>query len=305
MKPWRTILDAPPERLALFRIAVGLYVIVYLLARLIEAWSTSRATMTSFAPVGLVSWLNVSDPLPVGGAMALYLLTIVFTLAFTVGYRFALTGPLCAFLLLWTTSYKSSFGMLFHSENLVTLQVMVLGLGPSAQSVSLDARANRRSWTEDIPSGWPLLASSLVAIVAYGLAGIAKLKLGGMDWVSGDVLRVQVAYDNLRKIEFGSPHSPLGAWSVRYPLLFLPLGIITMLAELGGPLALIHRHLALTWVILVVGFHWGVLFLMAITFSYPMVGIPFFCFFELEKTKLGRLALVRLSKLLESTAVAS
>jgi hypothetical protein len=56
-----------------------------------------------------------------------------------------------------------------------------------------------------------------------------------------------------------------------------------LLAELGGVCALIHPRLALLWAVLVVGFHVGVLALMAITFAYPLSTVPFLCFFSLER----------------------
>ncbi len=281
----RNILSAPSHRLALFRIALGAYLVVYLTLRLPEAWGTMQAPPHRFAPEGLVAWLRLESPLATPWALFIYLGCIVCAGLFTWGQFFALTGPLLAVLLLWVTSYKSSFGMLFHSENLFTLQTFLVGFSPAARTLSRDAQKGRNSPLASIPAGWPLLACCLASIFAYLVAGVAKLKLGGFDWATGDILRIQVAYDNLRKLEFGSIYSPIGADSLRHPWLFSPLAVMTLVAELGGILALLHRRIALVWVLLVVGFHWGVLALMAITFSFPMSGVPFLCFFPLEKIR--------------------
>ena len=294
---FQEILQAPSERLGLFRALVGAYLFIYLLVQSPLAWQTMNADAATFEPVGLLSLLQLSRAPTLPLALTLYLAAIVSAGFFATGAHFRFSGPLTALAVLWVSSYKSSFGMLFHSENLVTLQTLLIGFAPAARSFSYDRYRAPTSIERKGDSGWPLLFCALVAIGAYVLAGIAKWKLSGMDWATGDVLRIQVAYDNLRKIELGSIHSPIGAWTVSHAWLFPPLGAMTLLAELGGPLALLHRRIALGWVLLVVGFHWGVLLLMAITFSYPLVGVPFLCLFPLENTNLGRRAFARFAAL--------
>jgi hypothetical protein len=295
----RSILQAPPERLGLYRASVGVFASIYLAVRAPGIWSMARGGSGAFEPEGLLRWMNASEP-PVAAALGIYSVTLLLSVCFLFGLYYRVTGPLFGLGLLWVTSYKSSFGMIFHSENLLTLQVLVIAVGPAAHAFSLDARrlsaAGRATEVSSpgIPYGWPLLSAALIAIISYFLAGLAKWKLSGMDWVSGDVLRVQVAYDNLRKIELGSGHSPLGAWAVKYGWLFPPLGFLTMLAELGGPLALLHRRVAFVWTALVVGFHLGVLALMWITFAYPLSTVPFLCLFRLEETRVGKWLSLRL-----------
>ena len=283
----REIVRAPAERLGLYRLAVGTYLTIYLSARLPSAFATATARDASFEPVGLVRWVQLSGPLDPSLAMAIYGLAIVFSACFALGWQFSMSGPLCAGLVFWVTSYKSSFGMLFHSENLFALQALLVGFSSAGNRVSLDSRRARPAQSAGIPAGLPLLSCCLVAIAAYLVAGVAKWKLSGFGFVTGETLRVQVAYDNVRKLEFASPHSPLGVYFVRHAWVFPILGFITMVAELGGPLSLLHRRLAQIWVALLISFHFGVLALMAITFSYPMSGVPFLCFFSLEKSRLG------------------
>ena len=50
--------------------------------------------------------------------------------------------------------------------------------------------------------------------------GIAKLRLGGWAWTSGEALRDQVAVDNLRKHLMGSPMSPIAAPLLPHAWLF-------------------------------------------------------------------------------------
>ena len=64
---------------------------------------------------------------------------------------------------------------------------------------------------------------------------------------------------------------------------FAVLGFLTLVLELGAPLALVQRHLRTVWVLGVWGFHVGVIALMAITFAYPVSGCAFASFFAVER----------------------
>ena len=111
---------------------------------------------------------------------------------------------------------------------------------------------------------------------------------------SGDILRHHVAIDAVRKQLLGSISSPLAGPLIDARWLFGALAIATMILELGAPAAMIGGKVALIWVIGIVGFHYGVLALMAIGFPYPMSGIAFASFFRSER--LGHWAARRLKR---------
>ncbi|MCH2110031.1 MAG: HTTM domain-containing protein [Polyangiaceae bacterium] len=293
------LLVAPPERLALFRFLVGIFSLIYLVARAPGFYQTAHSG-ASWRPVGICELLPILreaalDPLL---ASSLYGATILGAVCFTWGVGYRWTAPLFALLLFWVTSYKSSFGMVFHSENLLLLQVIAVAFSPAQEVASFDARWGWARPSSERGRGWryglPLVAAAAFAIGSYFVAGVAKLKLSGFDWITGETLRIQIAYDNLRKIELGSFYSPLGVVAVRYPWLFPPMGFLTVLAEVLGVFALLHCRIAQAWVLLVVLFHWGVLALMAIVFAYPLTGIPFACLFFCEQTRWGKWFLARL-----------
>jgi hypothetical protein len=131
--------------------------------------------------------------------------------------------------------------------------------------------------------GWPVRAMATITVVTYVLAGLAKLRLGGFAWVDGELLRAQVAYDNVRKIELGATHAPLGAWLVTFAWPFKTLAWMSLLLELGAPLALLHVRLALPWVLGAWSFHLGVALLMAIGFPYQLSFAAYLPFFPLER----------------------
>ncbi|MCA9624638.1 MAG: hypothetical protein KC731_36695 [Myxococcales bacterium] len=272
---------APPRRLATARILVGAFACLYLLLRLPHF--ADYAGRTVMKPVGVVG-LVLREPLPATATWALALAALATGVAFTVGFFHRLTGPLFAALLLWVTTYASSFGMLFHTDNLLVLHVIVLGLAPAADALSLDARGRPEppedSWDR---YGWGLRLACAVTAATYLVAGATKLRVSGLDWVTSDLLRSYVAYDALRKAELGSTYSPLGAWLTGIPSVWPVLATFSLTMELGAPLALLGPRSAKIWVAAAWLFHLGVAATMAIAFFYPLSGLAFATFFPLER----------------------
>ena len=122
-----------------------------------------------------------------------------------------------------------------------------------------------------------------ITAITYLLAGVAKLRHAGFEWLDGDVLLGHVAWDNLRKIELGDVHSPIGAWLAGHAWVFAPLAWLSMILELGAPLSLIHKRIAAVWAIGMWSFHVGVLMIMMILFAYPLSGIAFAPHFAVER----------------------
>jgi hypothetical protein len=278
----------PRERLALLRILIGAYTWIYLVSRAAHLNRVTDYAASAFAPVGIVSVL--SEPLSPFWVHATYVAAVLTGAAFVAGLWHRVLAPVFALLLLWVTSYRHSWGMIFHTDNLMVLHVLVLALAPAA-----DAHAWRPAFLGKLASapldtpavagryGWALRTISLVTLVTYVLAGIAKLENTGLHWALGDALREQIAYDAVRKIELGSIYSPFAGWMVRTAWLFPILGAFTMVVELGAPLALIGTRWAAGWSIAAWSFHVGVLASMAIVFAYPLSGCAFLSLFPLER----------------------
>ena len=270
---------APPERLATLRIALGGYAVVYLLARFVHMIRASRGSAHSFEPVGPVTLL--AHPLPPLLSDLVLVVTLLCGIAFVVGWRFRVFGPLFAAGLLWALSYRNSWGMIFHTENLVVLHVGILALAPSHAALARDA--------PPVPAasaaryGWPIRLMAAVTVLTYVIAGTAKLRNSGIEWVTADILRNYVAYDNLRKAELGDLYSPVGALLVRYGWLFPPLAAASLIVELGAPLALVRRRWAAVWAGCAWSFHVGVLAVMAIFFPYQVLGMAYLPFFRVER----------------------
>jgi hypothetical protein len=277
--------SSPAARLALVRLLTGSFATIYLLVRSPVLADFRNMAAARFEPVGIATLLH--GPIAAQLAFALWAASVVLSLSFALGAHYRITGPLAALAVLWVTSYRNSWGMVFHTDNLLVLHMLALGAAPAAADVlSIDAARRgvaRDAVADDARFGWPVRLVSALTVAAYVLAGIAKLKLSGFEWAEGEVLRSTIAHDAVRKAAVGSIYSPLGGWLVQYGWPFPLFGAFTFVVELGAPLALFGRRLALAWVALALAFHIGVLATMAIAFPYPLSGVALASLLPLEK----------------------
>ncbi len=276
---------APPERLAAFRIMLGSFVTGYLAIRLPVFVELTSRDSNRFDPAGL--FRLVDAPLAAALYLAMIALTIIAGVAFTVGWRFRVTGPTFAVLLLVVTSYRSSWGQLLHFENLMVLHVVALAPFRAADAWSVDARTGDEGAAGGVGAHvryhFPLQLASVIVVVTYVLAGIAKLRYGGLDWVRGDSLRNHIAYAAARVELLGGSSSPFAAFAVRNAWILPPAAVASIVIELGAPLALIHKRIRNVWVAFAWLMHAGILALMLIVFPSPLLLIAFAPMFELER----------------------
>ena len=278
---WRT--PAPAKRLAALRVLVGGFGVGYVAVRAPNFVSYSSFEDSQFAPVGVATLLD--GPLPGVALRLLVAATVVVGVAFLAGWRFRISGPAFAMLLLALMTYRNAWGQVFHTENILVLHVLVLGLSPAADALSLDSRG-RDAPGDEARYGWPIRLMCIMTVITYFIAGETKLRIAGLDWITTDSLRNLIAYDNVRKIELGDTHSPLGGMLVGHAWLFPPLAVLTLGVELGAPLALLGGRIARVWALLAWGFHVGVVSVMAIIFPYPLLGLAFAPFFAVERLPL-------------------
>ena len=272
--------SAPAERLAVFRILLGVFVTGYFAIRLPVFLELRNRSTDRFDAVGLFRLLDrpLSDNL-LTEALAL---AVASGVAFTAGWRFRLTGPLFAMTVLVLTTYRSSWGQLLHFENLFVLLLLVVGFSRAADAWSLDAR-HRPAPLPGVSYGWPLQLCCLVVVTTYAIAGIAKLQLGGWDWVFGDTIRHHVAYASVRLELLGANGSPLAGPAVRQAWLFTPMALATLVIELSAPVVLWWRRARWVWCVAAWAMHVGIFALMLIGFPTPLFGVAFAPFFATER----------------------
>jgi len=285
--PWRRVGEwlgepAPAERVAVLRILTGLFATVYLAVRLPVFTGLADRSRATFEPVGVLWWVDA--PLPDAVVVALVVAALVLGAAFTAGALFRATGPAFALVLLVLTTYRSSWGQLLWFENLLVLHVMLVGFSRSADTLSVD---QRRRPGEAAPSAtayaWPVRIAAIVTVITYLLAGIAKLRIGGLDWMSGDTLRNHVAYSATRLEVLGGTPSPFARAFLGQRSLSTPVAVATIVMEIGAPIALLGGRWRTGWVVSAWLFHVGIATLMLVVFPYPLLLVAFAPLFPLER----------------------
>ena len=261
--------SAPAERLAALRILIGGYALAYVVVRLPELAGVARYGSKHFAPVGITRVLDA--PLPASAALVIAIVTAVLLVAFVLGFAFRITGPLAALALLWTLTYRNAWGMVFHTENLLVLHMIALAVSPADHAWAIGKpRAPAAAGY-----GWAIKLLAALTVATYVLAGIAKLRIAGLDCLDGELLRNQIAVDNLRKALLGDPIAPLAHLVLDHPAQLVVFSVMTLVIELGAPVALVGRRLGYLWALGAWGFHVGVVLMMNIWFPYPLVGVAF------------------------------
>jgi hypothetical protein len=265
------------SHLGAIRLAVVGYALIYLVVRAPHLVSYRDRPAAGFDPVGVVA-LVLDGPLGSTAVVLLVLAAIIAAVPALMGWRWSVTGPVFAVLLTWVLTYRNSWGVVLHTENLMVLHVVVLALSPAAAAWAIDRQAGPAI---EERARWAVRALAVATVLTYVVAGIAKLRNGGWDWVTGDVLRSQVAHDNLRKHLLGDPHSPFGGWLAGIAWLWPLLAALTQIVELAAPVALISRRSGLIWSGMAWSFHVAILGLMAILFPYQLLGVAFAPFLPL------------------------
>jgi hypothetical protein len=275
------IAPAPAARLAMLRILVGVYATAWTVVRLPAHLAHTDQVVARWQPVGVLAPLESppADPAVLLLAGAAPLLGVLFV----AGWRYRAIGPLFAVAVLLLATLDSSWGQVFHTEHLLVLHLLILAVAPAADVLATGRRRATPDPAADGRYGWPVRLAAVVVVLTYVITGIAKLRIGGLDWLDGDALRNWVAHDNLRKAVLGDSYSPIGRHLVRHAWPFPPIAVLTVIVELGAWVALLGGRLRTAWVVAAWLFHVGVLALMAILFPYQLTGVAFAAFFRLER----------------------
>jgi hypothetical protein len=271
---------APARRLAIFRVLVALFSLAYLLVRLPVFLSMGDSDAHMWQPVGVLWWLN--RPLDAGLVQLMVVATVLLAGLCVLGVAHRVVGPLFALGLLSITTYRSSFGQLLWFENLMVLHALIVAVAPAADALRL-GRIRPAPPADDPRYGWPLRLAAVVTVVTYALAGVAKLRIGGIGWIGGESLRNHVAFSAARLRVLGGTPSPVAAPLMGTTWVFTPLAVATLVIELGAPVVLFVKQLRWPWVAAVWSMHAAIAATMFVLFPYPLALVAFAPLFELER----------------------
>ena len=276
---------AQPIRTAVLRWSTGIFTTWNNLRRRAMFRKLNAQSASAFKPVGPVRVLK--RPLPPQVANALFDAAQVTNILATLGVAHRVTGPVNAALQYWTLSYRNSWGMIFHNDNMALWHQMILGVSRSADALSVDAMLRDKTLLPqryDRAYGGIPTVMNIATCSVYLLSGIAKVRSPqGWRWALGDTLRDQIAADAVRKEVFGTkaPEAAGGLYNARG--FFTLAGVGALMIELGAPAALLNRRWGQLFSIAAWGMHLGIRIIMGIKFPYNTSGVSYVPFFPVGR----------------------
>ena len=276
---------AQPIRPAVLRWSTGIFTTWNNLRRRAMFRKLNAQSASAFKPVGPVRVLK--RPLPPKVANALFDAAQVTNILATLGVAHRVTGPVNAALQYWTLSYRNSWGMIFHNDNMALWHQMILGVSRSADALSVDAMLRDNTLLPqryDRAYGGIPTVMNIATCSVYLLSGIAKVRSPqGWRWALGDTLRDQIAADAVRKEVFGTK-APEAAGNLYNARGFFTLaGVGALMIELGAPAALLNRRWGQLFSIAAWGMHLGIRIIMGIKFPYNTSGVSYVPFFPVGR----------------------
>ncbi len=255
----------------------------WLIVRAQYVWDVSGLPNRRFEPVGMFAGLDTPPSRPI--VMGVWAVAFIASVLAASGRSLRFATSFASIAMLFIATFTSSFSQVFHTEHLLVLHLLILAAATLVDGHSGTAER----------SGWSLNLMMSTVVVAYVVAGIAKLRFGGRGWLTGEVLRNWVAADNLRKVLLDDPASTFGGWLAGVAWIWAPIGMLTLIVELSAPIALVSGRVRLAWLTAAWLFHVGIVVLMAITFPYQLSGVAYAAFLHPERieTRLRRAVSIR------------
>lgn len=215
----------------------------------------------TWEPVGVLTEAN--GPLPQLVLVGLWLISMTWALALSLHARpfERILSPAAAIAVVVLLTHRSSTGQILWFDILMLVHLVIVAIG---------AVSNDR-----LVAGWVLRLAGLVTVITYVVAGVAKLRIGGTAWVAQGALETHIAWSATRLEVLGGTASPLAGPLVELGVASTPLALLVLAIELGAPIALINRRLALLWSAAAWLMHLGIAASMFVVFHWPLTGAAF------------------------------
>ncbi|MBO4207393.1 HTTM domain-containing protein [Micromonospora echinofusca] len=261
----RWLTEAVPRgRVAAFRTLVYLFVAADLV--IFTPWVRTRADVPGelYQPLLVGRLLPLPTPTPLLVHTIFWVLLALALLAATGRAPRALGWPVFLLYLEWMI-IAMSYGKVDHDRFGLLVALAVL---PTAGA----ARHGDRTRTE--AGGWALRVTQIAVVCTYFLAAWAKLRFGGLEWMTGSVLARAI----LRR---GTDLADLIA-GVPYLLIVAQFGIMAF--ELGSPVVFLLRE---RWRHLTIGFFYSfhLVTMATITISFAPHLVAMTSFLPLERVR--------------------
>lgn len=196
------------------------------------------------------------------------------TLLCAIGFFYRWVAPVWWLSCLLVTTYGHSFGYQGHVFMPVVLAGLPLALAQASRVISIDSWLTRRFGK--CPQNGSALGDRLsirsiqvVLVLAYFAAGVAKLRHGGLDWMTGETLRnylfrSSIIYSDINAL---AHLLSLNDRLIRFPLICNALAFFAVLAEVTAPAAFFWRRASYIVLPLIVLLQVGIFFTMYVRFT--------------------------------------
>jgi len=148
-----------------------------------------------------------------------------------------------------------SYADIHHESAVFCIFLLLLAFTPAGNRLSIDAliRRRRNITTPDVVDTgiWPLKVAHVLLALTYFTAGLAKVVVGGPQWVNGYTLQSYILSDAIPR------GFPFGVWLAQQHTLCVALSVFTLLFELFFFLSLIFPRTAPFFFLNGIAFHIG------------------------------------------------
>jgi hypothetical protein len=160
-----------------------------------------------------------------------------------------------------------NFGHTFHFDATLVIAMAILACSRAGDAWSLDAGlAGKKDLLVSGEYTWPIRAVWVAMALVFFAAGLAKLRHGGLEWMTSDNLGIvlnRAAYH----VSDADPIGGVGLFISQHGWLSRAIAAMTVLVELGFVAALFSRYARLFFVPAAFGMLIGIRVLMGPTFG--------------------------------------
>ena len=268
------MIASQPERFNLAAVRVFFFVCVLITVNGPDYFLQWTQVPSEFwHPKGILRLL--SEPLSPDLVAASFHVWRWLTLACLIGAFYKWVAPIWWILALIVMTNGHSYGYQGHVYMPVVLAGLPLCFSRASDALSFDHWRNPTSVVEDIRAYvLPVRTIQVVLVLAYFAAGIAKLRFGGIEWITGDTLRNYLIRSSL---VFSDSNQLAHVFELNEVLFKIPwlcnvLAFGAVALEVSMPLALWKRQFARLLIPAIVALQIGIFFTIYVRFT-PYVAL--------------------------------
>lgn len=236
---------------------------IYVIVRAVPL--TRPGNTDSFSGIGALTPL--SEPLPTTALIALVVVSVGALGLAAIRPENAEAVAVGALGTLALTTHRSSFGQILWFDILMVLHLLVIA------AAALLNRRQQGASQQALVMGWGVRLCAIATVTTYFVSGVTKLRIGGLSWVSSEALERHIGFTAARAEALGGRVSPVAESVIELGLASRPAAALALALELGAPLALLHRRVAMTWSALIWLMHVVIAATMFIVFHWPLLGL--------------------------------